>query len=93
MFYVGIGAAVYVLLSIVIDAIMFMVKSLDRVQFGSAGVLLNVVVAMVVSRLRSWLFPNDILFYVVCGVCIVNFIVSCIYIVLGMTSCDSGRYR
>lgn len=93
LFYAGIGAAVYVVLSIVIDAAFFMLKSLNRMQFGSVGVLLNGVLVMVVSWLRSRFFSNDILFYVVCGTCAINFIVSCFYIVLGMTSFDLGRCR
>lgn len=85
-----IGAIVYAILSVVIDSIMFVVKSLNRKQIGALGMVFNTIILAGTSRFQAF-FPNEIVFLLMIVVSIINIIISVVQFVLGMMSCD-GRY-
>lgn len=80
-----IGVAVYWLLSLVVDIICICSKSLNRLQVGAIGLLLNMLVMTVIAYMRDMdIFPNEEVICVMVVISIINMIASMVQIFLGM---------
>lgn len=85
-----VGIIIYVVVSIVIDAILLFTKSLNKKQSGTIGIILNMVFLIAVMQFREAVIEivGSVWFWIAIICMIVNIILSCIQFAMGMISAN-----
>lgn len=85
-----VGIIIYVVVSIVIDAILLFTEALNKKQSGTIGIILNMVFLIAVMQFREAVIEivGSVWFWIAIICMIVNMILSCIQFAMGMISAN-----
>jgi len=85
-----VGIVVYVVASIIIDAIVLFTNSLNKKQAGTLGAILNMILVVLAMHFRTYFVSavGDVWFWVVVVCLFANIVISCVQVVLGMMSAE-----